>query len=221
MLGDTNEGQPGSAALLGLYVSQGWAPGILRREGTAARAELSRHRMLGNDVLADIGGNHECFRHRVGGCGRGQQAMTRPKTAVRSAKRTRGRHPRELPVALASLRWALLRRLLLAVAVGLVIGGMLSNAFTLEPGDPGTEVATLGGITLSVALFLAVTWLLGRSRRSDFAAAGGDPQAASALLFGVLTPRRRTSASQGSAFGGGDSSGGDCGGGDGGGGGCD
>ena len=57
VLGDTNEGQPGSAALLGLYVSQGWAPGILRREGKAARAKLSPHRMLGNDVLAAIGGN--------------------------------------------------------------------------------------------------------------------------------------------------------------------
>ena len=147
--------------------------------------------------------------------------MTRPKTAVRSTKRTKGRHPRELPVAVASLRWALLRRLLLAVPVGLVTGGMLSNAFNLEPGDPGTEVATLGGTALSLALFITVTWLLGRTRRSAFAAAGGDPKAAGALLFGVLKPRRRTSASQGSTFGGGDSSGGDCGGGDGGGGGCD
>lgn len=152
--------------------------------------------------------------------------MTRPKTAARGTKRTRGRHPRQLPVAVASLRWALLRRLLLAIAVGLVVGGMLSNAFTLEPGDPGTEMAALGGITLSLALFLTVTWLFGRSRRSAFAAAGGDPEAAGALLFGVLTPRRRTSESRGSSFGGGDfsggdSSGGDCGGGDCGGGGGD
>lgn len=122
-------------------------------------------------------------------------------------------------MAVASLRWALLRRLLLAIPVGLVVGGMLSNAFKLEPGDPVTEMATLGGITLALALFLTVTWLSGRSRRSAFAAAGGDPKTAGALLFGVLTPRSRTSKSRGSSFGGGDISGGDCGGGDGGG--CD
>lgn len=139
---------------------------------------------------------------------------------TRSAK---SRHRRKLPVAVSSLRWALVRRLLLALPVGMIIGGMLSNAFHREPGDPGTEVAALGGTTLSVVLFLTVIWLLGRSRRSAFAASGGDPKATGVLLFGVLTPRRRTSASQGSASGdGGYSSGGDCGGGDGGGGGgCD
>ena len=148
--------------------------------------------------------------------------MTRSKIAVRSTRRPRGRHPKKLPVAVASLRWALLRRLLLALLVGLIIGGMLSNAFDLEPSDPGAEVAMLGGTTLSFTLFLMVTWLLGRSRRTAFAASGGDPGAAGVLLFGVLTPRRRASAAQGSAFGdGGHSSGADCGGGDGGGGGCD
>ena len=149
--------------------------------------------------------------------------MSKPKLVVRSYKGTRGPRPKQLPVAVASLRWALVRRLLLAVPVGLFLGGMLSTALNLETADPSGDTAMLAGLALSFILFLTVLWLLGRSRRDAFAASGGDPQAAGVLLFGVLTPRRRNSTSHSQGYGGdgGYSSGGDCGGGDGGGGGCD
>ncbi|MGP4033975.1 hypothetical protein [Pseudarthrobacter sp. 1C304] len=153
--------------------------------------------------------------------------MTRSKIAVRRTQGTKRRRPKKLPVSVAGLRWALVRRLLVAVPVGLFLGGMVATAFGLESADPATEAALLYGMAFSTASFLAVTWLLGRSRRAAFAADGGDPRAAGVLLFGVLTPRRRDSGRRNNGYGGdggysggGDSSG-DCGGGDGGGGGCD
>lgn len=152
--------------------------------------------------------------------------MSKSKVVVRSYKSSRGPRPKQLPVAVSSLRWALVRRLLLALPVGLFLGGMLSTALNLETADPSGDAVMLAGLALSFALFLTVLWLLGRSRRKAFAASGGDPLAAGVLLFGVLTPRRMSSKSQSQGYGGdsgyssgGDSSGG-CGGGDGGGG-CD
>lgn len=152
--------------------------------------------------------------------------MSKSKVVVRSYKSSRGPRPKQLPVAVSSLRWALVRRLLLAVPVGLFLGGMLTTALNLETADPSGDAGMLAGLALSFALFLTVLWLLGRSRRKSFVASGGDPQAAGVLLFGVLTPRRRSSTANGQGYGGdggyssgGDSSG-DCGGGDGGGG-CD
>ena len=149
--------------------------------------------------------------------------MSKSKMEVRSYKSTRGPQPKQLSVAVSSLRWALVRRLLLAMPVGVFLGGMLTTAFNLETADPSGDAAMLAGVALSLALFLTVLWLLGRSRRKAFAASGGDPQAAGVLLFGVLTPRRRNSKSHSQGDGGyssGGDSAGDCGGGDGGGG-CD
>ncbi|KUM41092.1 hypothetical protein [Arthrobacter sp. EPSL27] len=153
--------------------------------------------------------------------------MTKSKIVVRRTKGSKRRPPRKLPVSVASLRWALVRRLLVAVPAGLFLGGMVATASGLESADAATEAALLYGLAFSITLFLAVTWLLGRHRRAAFAAAGGDPHAAGVLLFGVLTPRRRNPGQRGHGHGGdggysagGDSSG-DCGGRDGGGGGCD
>lgn len=128
--------------------------------------------------------------------------------------------PEELPVPLASLRWTLTRRLLLAIPVGLFFAGLL-----LEPlgdSDFGTLRAILVGQAAAFALVLTLVWLAGRRRRTAFAASGGDPNAAGILLFGVLPPRTRRARrpeSDGGFYGGGSGSGGDCSGGDGGGGG--
>lgn len=77
-----------------------------------------------------------------------------------------------LPVSKAVLRWSLGLRLLLAVPVGVFLGGFIAGAFGLES---DAEAATAGycGLALSFALFLFVTWRLGVSRRAAFAATGG------------------------------------------------
>ena len=125
-----------------------------------------------------------------------------------------------LPVSKAVLRWSLGLRLLLAVPVGVFLGGFIAGAFGLES---DAEAATAGycGLALSFALFLFVTWRLGVSRRAAFAAAGGDPDAAGVLLFGVMKPRTRSCGSGSGGYSGDGGSSGDCGGGDGGGGGGD
>ena len=108
--------------------------------------------------------------------------MTKSKIVVRRTKGSKRRPPRKLPVSVASLRWALVRRLLVAVPAGLFLGGMVATASGLESADAATEAALLYGLAFSITLFLAVTWLLGRHRRAAFAAAGGDPHAAGGLL---------------------------------------
>lgn len=183
--------------------------------------------MLVNDRVTGLRGTIDCFTHLADASAGGRPAMTKSKIAVRGTKGTKRRRPRKLPVSVASLRWALVRRLLVAVPAGLFLGGMVATAFGLESTDPATEAALLYGMALSIAAFLAVTWMLGRSRRTAFAAAGGDPRATGVLLFGVLAPRRRDSGRTNygnggdGGFSGGGGSSGDCGGGDGGGGGCD
>lgn len=151
--------------------------------------------------------------------------MARSKIAVRSGKGTRRRRFKKLPVPVSKLRWALVRRLIFAVPVGLFFGGKLMDAFNTDESGPGTMAAVAAGIGLSFVLFLGIIWLLGRSRRAAFAASGGDPAAVGVLLFGAMAPRTANKGSGGShSDGGGSASGGDggCGdGGDGGGGGCD
>jgi hypothetical protein len=145
--------------------------------------------------------------------------MARSKIAVRSGKGTRSRRCKKLPVPVSRLRWALARRLIFAVPVGLIIGGKLIHAFNVDESDSGTAAAMLGGMGLSFALFLGIIWLLGRSRRAAFQASGGDPNVTGVLLFGAMAPRTANTGSGGYHGDGGSSSGGD-GGGDGGGG-CD
>ncbi|XAS65916.1 hypothetical protein VUN84_11980 [Micrococcaceae bacterium Sec5.8] len=137
--------------------------------------------------------------------------MTKPKIAVRSGKGTRNRRFKKLPVPVSSLRWALMRRLIFAVPVGFFFGGKLINAFNTDESGSGTMAAMGGGMGLSFALFLGIIWLLGRSRRSAFAASGGDPNATSVLLFGVLAPRTANTGPGGYHGDGGSSSGGDSG----------
>ncbi|MET4137514.1 hypothetical protein [Pseudarthrobacter sp. PvP090] len=152
--------------------------------------------------------------------------MARSKIAVRSGKGTRSRRFKKLPVPVSKLRWALARRLLFAVPVGLFFGGKLMDAFNTDESGSGTMAAVVAGMGLSLVLFLGIIWLLGRRRRAAFAASGGDPDAAGVLLFGAMAPRSTNKGSGGShGDGGGSASGGDsgCGGGGGGGdgGGCD
>ncbi|MDR6507983.1 hypothetical protein [Arthrobacter oryzae] len=120
--------------------------------------------------------------------------------------------------------WRLILRLLTAFPVGLLFGAALIAALGLE--DSAARAATFSGVAFSYAVFLFTIWRAGIKRQAAFAAAGGDPQAAGVLLFGVMTPRRRFVGSDGSGSGGyygdGDNSsdgGGSGGGGDGGGGG--
>ena len=150
--------------------------------------------------------------------------MSRSKIAVRSGKGTRSRRFKKLPVPVSSLRWALARRLIFAVAVGLFFGGKLINAFNTDESGSGSTAAMAGGMGLSFALFLGIIWLQGRHRRAAFAASGGDPKATGVLLFGAMAPRTANTGSGGYHGYGDSGSGGDCGGGDGGGdggGGCD
>ena len=152
--------------------------------------------------------------------------MARSQITVRSGKGSRSRRFKKLPVPVSSLRWALGRRLIFAVPVGLFFGGKLMDAFNADESDSGTMAAVAAGMGLSFVLFLGIIWLLGRSRRAAFAASGGDPAAAGVLLFGAMAPRtvnKRSGGSHGDGGGfasGGDGGCGDGGGGDGGGG-CD
>ena len=124
--------------------------------------------------------------------------MARSTIKPRGSKRSR--RPlrlKKLPVPVSSLRWALVRRLVFAVPVGWLLGGMLINAYHVDGSASGFAAAMLGGMGLSFALFLAIIWLLGRSRRAAFAAGGGDPNAAGVLLFGAMAPLTHESGSGG------------------------
>ena len=146
--------------------------------------------------------------------------MARSMISPRSGKGTRSRRFKKLPVPVSKLRWALVRRLVFAVPVGFFVGGKLNSALNTDESGSRTAAAILVGMGLSFALFLAIIWLLGRSRRAAFVASGGDPNATGVLLFGVMAPRNPNTRSRGH-HGDGGSGGGDSGGGDGGGGGCD
>lgn len=115
--------------------------------------------------------------------------------------------------------WRLILRLLTAFPVGLLFGAAVIAALRLE--DSAARAATFSGVALSYAVFIFTIWRAGIKRRGAFAAAGGDPQAAGVLLFGVMTPRKRSGGSDGSGAGGyyGDGDNSSDGGGDGGGGG--
>ena len=76
----------------------------------------------------------------------GGPAMSKSKMVVRSYKSTRGPRPKQLPVAVSSLRWALARRLLLAIPAGVFLGGMLTTALNLETADPSGDAAMLAGL---------------------------------------------------------------------------
>lgn len=147
--------------------------------------------------------------------------MANPKVTAGKGRATPDYRPEKLTVPLASLRWTLIRRLLLAIPVGLFLAGLLLDP--LGGSDFGTLRAILTGQAAALAVVLTLVWLAGRRRRAAFAASGGDPNAAGILLFGVLPPRTRHAGRPGSDggfySGGGSGSGGDCSGGDGGGGG--
>jgi hypothetical protein len=64
-----------------------------------------------------------------------------------------------LHVPVSGLRWALVRRLLLAIPIGLFLGGILINAFGV-----GTAAAMIGGLVFSFAVFLGTIGLVGRRR---------------------------------------------------------
>jgi uncharacterized membrane protein YgcG len=151
--------------------------------------------------------------------------MANSKVTAAKGRATPDHRPEELPVPLASLRWTLTRRLLLAIPVGLFLAGLLLDP--LGGSDFGTLRAILAGQAAAFAVVLTLVWLAGRRRRAAFAASGGDPNAAGILLFGVLPRRTRPAGRPGSdggfysggGSGSGSGSGGDCSGGDGGGGG--
>jgi uncharacterized membrane protein YgcG len=150
-----------------------------------------------------------------------EEQMAGSKIAARGMRLvTRNRRLKPLPVSKTKLRWRLALRLLLAVPVGLFFGGFFVGAFGLED-DADAAAAVYCGLALSFALFLFITWRLGVSRRAAFAGAGGDPDAAGVLLFGVMKRRSRSGDSSSGGYYGDGGSSGDCGGGDGGGGGGD
>ncbi|MEO3932526.1 hypothetical protein WMO79_06910 [Micrococcaceae bacterium Sec7.4] len=93
----------------------------------------------------------------------------------------------KLPVPVSRLRWALVRRLVFAIPLGLLIGVMLINGF--KANESATVAAMAGGVGLAFSLFLGIIWLVGRRRRALFAASGGDPDAAGVLLFGAMAPK--------------------------------
>lgn len=152
--------------------------------------------------------------------------MATSKIAVSRSKGTRRRLPGELPVSVSKLRWALVRRLVFVVPVGLLFSVTLTHVFNTEGSGSGNPAEKIAGIGLSITLFFGIIWGNGRQNRAAFAKSGGDPNAAGVLLFGVM-PTRGTgtgsggdqgysgSSSGGDSFGGCDSGGGD------GGGGCD
>jgi len=151
----------------------------------------------------------------------GQMNQPRP---VMKARGTSNPSTALLPVSKARLRGRLILRLLLAFPAGLIIAAIVIAAFGLE--FSAARTVTFSGLALSYAVFLFTTWRLGVKRWAAFAAAGGDPQTAGVLLFGVIKPPSRANGSRSGLnwyFGDGDSSdgGGDGGGGDGGGGGGD
>lgn len=93
----------------------------------------------------------------------------------------------KLPVPVSRLRWALVRRLLFAIPLGLLFGVMLINGFKVN--DSALAAAAMaGGTGLSLSLFLGIIWLVGRRRQALFAAAGGDPDVVGVLLFGAMAP---------------------------------
>ncbi|MCU1532702.1 MAG: hypothetical protein JWO49_2273 [Arthrobacter sp.] len=142
--------------------------------------------------------------------------MAKSKIAARGVRRGTGSgRLKPLPVSKTRLRWRLALRLLLAVPVGLVLGGFILGAFGLED-DAGAAWAGFCGLVLSFAVFLFTIRRLGVSRRAAFAGAGGDPEAAGVLLFGVMKPRSRSRDSGSGGYYGDGGSPGDCGGGDGG-----
>ncbi|CAI3803525.1 hypothetical protein [Pseudarthrobacter sp. MM222] len=148
--------------------------------------------------------------------------MAKLKVTAAKGRVTPDHRPEELHVPLASLRWTLTRRLLLAIPVGLFFAGLLLDP--LDGSDFGTLGSILVGQAAAFALVLTLIWLAGRRRRAAFAVSGGDPNAAGILLFGVL-PRRTCHAGRPGSDGGfysgggpGSGSGGDCSGGGGGGG---
>lgn len=93
----------------------------------------------------------------------------------------------KLPVPVSRLRWALVRRLVFAIPLGLLFGVMLINGF--KANESATAAAMAGGVGLAFSLFLGIIWLVGRRRRALFAASGGDPDAAGVLLFGAMAPK--------------------------------
>ncbi|MCU1522917.1 MAG: hypothetical protein JWN19_3302 [Arthrobacter sp.] len=86
-----------------------------------------------------------------------------------------------LHVPVSGLRWALVRRLLLAIPIGLFLGGILINAFGV-----GTAAAMIGGLVFSFAVFLGTIGLVGRRRRAVLEADGGEADAIGVLLLGVM-----------------------------------
>jgi hypothetical protein len=138
--------------------------------------------------------------------------MAKSKIAARGVRpETRKGRVKPLPLSKTRLRWRLALRLLLAVPVGLFIGGFIVSALGLED-DADAAAAGYCGIALSFALFLFTIWRLGVSRRAAFAEAGGDPDAAGVLLFGVMKPRSRSGSSGSGGYYGDGGSSGDCGG---------
>jgi uncharacterized membrane protein YgcG len=144
--------------------------------------------------------------------------MAKSKIAARGVRpETRKGRVKPLPVSKTRLRWQLALRLLLAVPVGLFFGGSIISAFGLDD-DADAAAAGYCGIVLPFALFLVTILRLGVSRRAAFVGAGGDPDAAGVLLFGVMKPRSRYGDSGSGGYYGDGGSSGDCsGGGDGGG----
>lgn len=135
--------------------------------------------------------------------------MTTSKIAVPRGKSKRRRRIRELPVSVSRLRWALLRRLVFVVPVGLLFSVMLTHVFNTEGSDSGNTAEKIAGIGLSLALFLGIIWGNGRQNRAAFAKSGGDPNAAGVLLFGVMPTRGTSTGSGGDQSFSGSSSGGD------------
>ena len=90
---------------------------------------------------------------------------------------------------MSRLRWALVRRLVFAIPLGLLFGVMLVNGF--EVNDPAFSIteALAGGTGFSLCLFLGIICVVGRRRRALFAASGGDPDAAGVLLFCAMAPQ--------------------------------
>jgi hypothetical protein len=101
-----------------------------------------------------------------------QVPMAKSKIAARGVRpETRKGRVKPLPVSKTRLRWRLALRLLLAVPVGLFIGGSIVSAFWLDD-DADAAAAGYCGIALPFALFLVTIWRLEVSRRAAFAEVG-------------------------------------------------
>jgi hypothetical protein len=141
-----------------------------------------------------------------------QVPMAKSKIAARGVRpETRKGRVKPLPVSKTRLRWRLALRLLLAVPVGLFIGGSIVSAFGLDD-DAGAAAAEYCGVALPFAPFLVTIWRLGGEPPAAFAEVGGDPDTACVLLFGVMKPRSRSGSSGSGGYYGGCGSSGDCGG---------